>query len=450
MKVFRFSALLAILLLAAIQTAAQPRISIFFDHVSEIARQERISIRDAAQQVKQLGVEGIDVRVSMNESQLRMLDSLGFQHACAIADINFVKGEQPEAVRQALDFMHRYNYSRLLVIPGLLPENASAELMNIVCKRVAAFANEACKEGVDVMVEDYDNPRSPCYNTQTLDQLFAASPKLNHVFDTGNYLFCGEDVMTALHHFRDRIHHVHLKDRKAMNDRASLAIGAGIVPLKTLVSDLLQSGYEGWFCIEHFGAPSMLEYTKQSVANIKAAGKSPTFDEVLISRRSIRSYDASKKISEAEVRELIKAVQNAPSWANQQPTKYYVAITPEKLAAVQNMLGANKDRIINAPVLIVSTFERGKSGFFRGQQSNEVGDGWGAHDNGLSDAYLVLKARAMGFDTLIMGMRDADKLRELFSIPENETIMAVIALGYRAMEPRIPAHKDLDEMVKFF
>ena len=76
----------------------------------------------------------------------------------------------------------------------------------------------------------------------------------------------------------------------------------------------------------------------------------------------------------------------------------------------------NKERIKNAPVLIVSTFERGKSGFFQGNQTNEVGDGWGAYDNGLSNCYLILKARAMGFDTLIMGMRDADKLRELFAI----------------------------------
>ena len=56
----------------------------------------------------------------------------------------------------------------------------------------------------------------------------------------------------------------------------------------------------------------------------------------------------------------------------------------------------------------------------------------------------------MGFDTLIMGMRDADKLRELFAIPESETIMAVIALGYRAEEPNRPERKSLDEIVKFF
>lgn len=61
-----------------------------------------------------------------------------------------------------------------------------------------------------------------------------------------------------------------------------------------------------------------------------------------------------------------------------------------------------------------------------------------------------MKARAMGFDTLIMGMRDSEKLRNCFNIPENETIMAVIALGYRAAEPNQPIHRELDEIVKFF
>ena len=177
---------------------------------------------------------------------------------------------------------------------------------------------------------------------------------------------------------------------------------------------------------------------------------SPSFDEVLASRRSVRSYDASKKISQDEVRQLLLATQEAPSWANQQPSKYYVALSDEKLAAVQDLVGGNKERIKNAPVLIVSTFERGKSGFFQGQQTNEIGDGWGAYDNGLSNCYLIMKARAMGFDTLIMGMRDADALRALFGIPEAESVMAVIALGYRAEEPRQPEHRQLDDIVKFF
>ena len=56
----------------------------------------------------------------------------------------------------------------------------------------------------------------------------------------------------------------------------------------------------------------------------------------------------------------------------------------------------------------------------------------------------------MGFDTLIMGMRDSDQLRALFQIPEEEAVMAVIALGYRAQDPSTPAHRPLDEVVKFY
>ena len=56
----------------------------------------------------------------------------------------------------------------------------------------------------------------------------------------------------------------------------------------------------------------------------------------------------------------------------------------------------------------------------------------------------------MGFDTLNMGMRNADALRTLFDIPENETILAVIALGYRAQDPKTPAHRPLDEVVKIY
>ena len=176
-----------------------------------------------------------------------------------------------------------------------------------------------------------------------------------------------------------------------------------------------------------------------------------SFDEVLQTRRSVRSYDASKTITKEEVQELLIATQEAPSWANMQPSKYYVAMSPEKVAAVQELVGErNKQNVAGAPVLIVSTYEKGKSGFFRGEQANEVGDGWGAYDNGLSNAYFILKARAKGFDTLIMGMRDSDSLRTLFNIPEDETIMAVISLGYRADEPQQPKHRPLDEVVQFF
>ena len=46
-----------------------------------------------------------------------------------------------------------------------------------------------------------------------------------------------------------------------------------------------------------------------------------SFDDIVASRRSVRDYDASKTISQEEVMDLIKCAQEAPSWANQQPSK---------------------------------------------------------------------------------------------------------------------------------
>ena len=183
----------------------------------------------------------------------------------------------------------------------------------------------------------------------------------------------------------------------------------------------------------------------------KDAATAVSFYDVLATRRSIRDFDSSKEVTEAQVREILTATQDAPSWTNSQPSRYYVAISPDKADAVRELIGErNKQSTKGAPVFIVSTFVKGLSGFSRGKIFNEIGDGWGAYDNGLSNSYLVLKARAMGFDTLIMGMRDSDALRALFGIPEGEEVMAVIALGHRASDPVKPTRKPLDEIAKFF
>ena len=77
-----------------------------------------------------------------------------------------------------------------------------------------------------------------------------------------------------------------------------------------------------------------------------AAADGVSFDEVLSTRRSIRSYDASKTISESEVREILLATQDAPSWANDQPSKYYVAMSPEKIA-IRKVMGSSVGEVLS-------------------------------------------------------------------------------------------------------
>ena len=98
----------------------------------------------------------------------------------------------------------------------------------------------------------------------------------------------------------------------------------------------------------------------------------------------------------------------------------------------------------------MTTYVKGVVGFNDETPENEIGNGWGAYDLGLHDAYLILAARNRGYDTLIMGIRNAGVIREKLGIPDNEEIMSVIAVGKRAENPSPRPRKDLAETVRFF
>ena len=267
----KFLPLLAVLLCACGQKPAEaPRISIFCDHIWTVARQNGISFREAAAQIREIGYDGADVRVLQNPEELRILDSLGFGHACAIADIDYGAGEQPEMEALALAFLETYGYDRLLLVTGLMPEGSTLEDRNAARQRIAAFAKRVTDKGYCIMVEDYDNPRSLCFNMAGLDSLFALAPTLGHVFDTGNYLFAGDDALAAYDRFRDRIGHVHLKDRVAPDDMHCVPAGSGCIPVAEIVGKLVSSGYDGWLTVEQYGSRQMLDDSKTAYENVRA------------------------------------------------------------------------------------------------------------------------------------------------------------------------------------
>lgn len=96
----------------------------------------------------------------------------------------------------------------------------------------------------------------------------------------------------------------------------------------------------------------------------------------------------------------------------------------------------------NMPHLIITTFVHDRAGFQKdGSADNELGNGWGCYDLGLQNENLILKATDLGLSTLIMGLREADRLREILNIPETETIVSVIAVGKAAEDPIRPHRK---------
>lgn len=171
------------------------------------------------------------------------------------------------------------------------------------------------------------------------------------------------------------------------------------------------------------------------------------FTTLTETRRTVRVYRA-EAVREDQVEELIRTTLQAPSWKNTETGRYYTALTQEKIEQVRACLPAgNQKKSKDAGALIVTTFVKNVAGHTDGKPDNEAGNEWGAYDLGLQAAYLILKARDMGLDTLIMGLRDAEGLRRVMDIPETEEIMAVIALGYRDADPAAPKRRAVGEVL---
>ena len=175
------------------------------------------------------------------------------------------------------------------------------------------------------------------------------------------------------------------------------------------------------------------------------------FSKLLEERRSIREYAEGVSISKEDVEKIIYAAQQAPSWKNSQTGRYYVAITKEGIEKVRNALpGFNAERTKNVAAYIVTSYKTKISGYTsEPRPTDDNGDAWGAYDLGLQTENLLLKARELGYDTLIMGLRDSESITKIFEIPKDEAIMSVIAVGKRVNTPEKPERKQIEEILKF-
>ena len=173
------------------------------------------------------------------------------------------------------------------------------------------------------------------------------------------------------------------------------------------------------------------------------------FKELIEARRSVRKY-APGEISKAEVEAIVGEALNAPSWKNTEVTRYYAAIGAEAKGRLWNeaLPSFNVTSTANAAALVAVTFKKGESGYMGTAAANELGEMWGAYDCGLASAYCVLAAKNHGWDSLILGVRDAEKIKALMGIPEDEVVTSVIALGKAAQPAAKLSRKPVGEVLK--
>lgn len=184
---------------------------------------------------------------------------------------------------------------------------------------------------------------------------------------------------------------------------------------------------------------------------MKGRLKGMEFQKLIEKRRTVRKYAEGNTVTKEDILAMVKAAQEAPSWKNSQTGRYYCVMDGADVARFRQecLPEMNAGKCENA-VLIISTFVHDRAGFQKdGTADNELGNGWGCYDLGLQNENLVLKAAELGYGSLIMGIRDADKIREFLEIPQEETVVAVIAVGVPGEQPGRPKRKEVEEIVKF-
>lgn len=173
--------------------------------------------------------------------------------------------------------------------------------------------------------------------------------------------------------------------------------------------------------------------------------------ETLNNRKSTRHY-IDKKVDKSLLDEMLSAANLAPSWKNSQTPRFYVATGEKSKNAVREALPEfNRKNSENASAYIVTTVVLNRSGFDKdGTAVTEIGNGWGYYDLGLNNMALLLKATELGISTLVMGIRDGEKLRKGFDIPKTEAVVSVIAVGYTDSEIVRPKRKSVEDFAKFY
>lgn len=175
--------------------------------------------------------------------------------------------------------------------------------------------------------------------------------------------------------------------------------------------------------------------------------------EAINTRRSIRKYQ-DRKVPRNVLEQIIAAAAYAPSWKNTQIARYHVVEDAglQKTIAKDCTLGFahNAGILSRAPQVVVLSAQKGRSGMEKdGSCSTSKGESWLMFDAGVAAQTFCLAAWECGVGSVIMGIFDAEKVAELLHLPEDEEVVALIAIGYPDEAPNAPKRKAVEELVQF-
>ncbi|HUV59336.1 MAG TPA: nitroreductase family protein [Desulfatiglandales bacterium] len=174
------------------------------------------------------------------------------------------------------------------------------------------------------------------------------------------------------------------------------------------------------------------------------------FMEIIKGRRSIRRYQ-DQEIPEEDLNQVLEAIRWSPSWANTQCWEVIVikdSVIKQKLQEILSAGNAATKAIGEAPVVITLCGKLERAGYEKGQSTTKFGD-WFMFDLGIATQNLCLAAHNLNLGTVIVGLFDHDKAKDILKVPEGYEVVALVPLGYPAKEVSAPPRKQIGEFVHY-
>lgn len=175
--------------------------------------------------------------------------------------------------------------------------------------------------------------------------------------------------------------------------------------------------------------------------------------EMIKERRSIRKYK-NEKVSHETMKEILELARWSPSWANYQVARYTIVENDELIQRIADEgvhgFSYNIGTLRKAPGVVVLSYIKGKSGrSYKGEYATNKKEVWEVFDAGIACQTFCLAAHAHGVGTCIFGIIDDEVISNIVTLPENESVAAIITFGYPDEVAKVPARQSVEEIARF-
>ena len=144
------------------------------------------------------------------------------------------------------------------------------------------------------------------------------------------------------------------------------------------------------------------------------------FLELAKQRFSCRSFEA-KEVEKEKIELILEAGRVAPTARNFQPQRILILTEKEELEKLSECTRYGW----NAPVIMIICYDKDISYKRKCDGKDE-----GIVDTSIVTTHMMLEAQALGLGTTWIGNFDPEKTREVYKIPENLEIIAILPVGY--------------------